>query len=612
MSDFLLSTDPADAPRLSTLLTALGHPDASIAAAWQCPFAAVAITTTPYHGLAPIDDDGKLVWVLGDPLLAGPLTGAPATCARTAALAASWRTAGAGLEPRHPAALCRLDRHTGELEIIIDAIGAVPIYLGVTDARLVLGSSPDLVAALIGAAVDPVSGTELLCNRRICFPHTLYAGVRQLRPGASHRFRLATPPDSPPDNRHRAVPWWTPPAVEDRPAREWSTIIRAALVDSLEAIAAQVGNAGSITLSGGLDTRWLAALAAPVLTLEAVCVTDGENVERRVARQIAARVGMAFRGLDRAKGHYARLLLGRPIWASSQNLWHHAHFIGLDLAASPRLVLGGYGADTALKRGETSFRARTMARAAGRLPAMAPPWQIEAWPAGLLSAAAAATIDARYAELARILERQGEDLAEAYGIWPFTQRGACAHFHANRRTMPAYEPFLSRTIADLAFRLPASMKEADITGRSAAPDLAVYGDIPVNAHRRGLIGFIRRIYGGRKNLDRIARWFSTMPRLRAWYSSGAWTPGFETRQDAGLQEAASAARQRIGGLLDLGSDVDDALNVRQIAALLQIDRALEIGRHAAPPAGHPSVVADGRATAARPPPQPRTAMPPSI
>jgi hypothetical protein len=56
-----------------------------IAAAWECPFAAVAITTTPYHGLAPIDDDGKLVWVLGDSLLAGSLTGTPATCARRTA-----------------------------------------------------------------------------------------------------------------------------------------------------------------------------------------------------------------------------------------------------------------------------------------------------------------------------------------------------------------------------------------------------------------------------------------------------------------------------------------------------------------------------------------------
>lgn len=581
MSDFLLSTITADAPRLRTILTTLSGADAAIATEWQCPFAAVAITTTPYPGLAPLEDDGKLVWVLGDPLLGGPMAGAPSSCARTAALAASWRTTGDTPEPRHPAALCRLDRQTGELEIVIDAIGGVPVYLSTQDGQAVIGSSPDLVAALTGAAVDPIAAAELLRNRRICFPHTLYAGVRQLRPGASHRFRLATE-----DRAPTTLPWWTPPSVESRPTSEWSAIIRAALTDSLEEIAAQIGKAGTITLSGGLDTRWLAALAAPLLTLEAVCVTDGENVERRVAQQVAERIGLAFRGLDRVKGHYARLLLGRPIWASSQNLWHHAHFIGLDLAASPRLVLGGFGADTALKRGETSFRARTMARADGKLPAAAPFWQVEALPAGALSAAEAAAIDAHYAELAAMLERRGEDLAEAFGIWPFTQRGTAAHFHANRRTMPAYEPFLSRTIADLAFRLPSSLKEAEIARLTAVPDLAIYGDIPINAHRRGLIGFIRRIYGGRKNLDRIARWFSTVPRLRSWYSSGAWTPGFETRQNIALQEATIAARQRIGGLLNFELRTDEALNLRQIAALLQIDRAIEISRNASPRANH--------------------------
>ena len=574
MSDFLLSTDPTDAPRVEDLLARLTLGGQRPALLAQGSFGSLAVTGTPYHGLQPLEEGASLFWVLGDPLLAAVDDATPPATARSRALLRRWRESASALRPEHPATICHLDRDTGELRLLIDAGGGAPVFLGQHGTRLVLGSTPDLVAALLTSPVDTTAAADLVINRRICFPYTLYADVRQLRPGASHGFRLAG------DARHaEEVLWWSPPAQEERPEADWIAAIRGALAETLQQLETQLGRQGTMTLSAGMDTRWLAILATDSrFALDAVCITDAENAERRIARQVAARLGMPFHGLDRPNDHYVRLLLGQPIWAGSQNLWHHAHFIGLDLEVVGSFVLGGYGADTALKCGETSLLARKLALVAGQLAAGAPFWQINPVAAGSPLAPFMAELDGRYTELARLLGRQGEPLAEAFGLWPFTQRATFGHYYANRRFLPIYEPFLSRAMTDLAFRLPTRFKLDGIFTRAAAAELGRHADITLNPNQRGLVGFARRTFGGQGRLDRLKRLLVRLRFLRSWYNAGSWTLGHTISEDPALRQATLTATEHLEAALGTRYAELDAVNVSTIAALLQIEAALTLGK----------------------------------
>jgi hypothetical protein len=215
--------------------------------------------------------------------------------------------------------------------------------------------------------------------------------------------------------------------------------------------------------------------------------------------------------------------------------------------------------------------------AAGRLPANAPFWQIDPVAADSPLAPFMAELAARYADLARLLGRQGESLAEAFGLWPFTQRASFGHFHANRRFLPIYEPFLSRAMTDLAFRLPTRYKLDGIFTRAAAAEFDRHADIVINPHQHGLIGFARRAFGGQGRLDLLKKLLARLRFLRSWYNAGAWTLGHTIREDPALRQATLAATGQIEAALGIRYAEPDAVNVRTIAALLQIEAALTLG-----------------------------------
>lgn len=496
--DFLFARDPRQVHRLKGVLRPLArrYPAGTMfvqRGSWGC----LVATGTRYAGYDPVRTADRIVVVSGDPLLAlcPPDADGPAESRRSLAMADALAR-GEALRPHHPAAILSVETDGGAVRVITDAWGAVPVYAVGESGDLMLGSSPDLLALVRPCSFDRVSAAEKLAARQVCWPATLYREIRELPPGAD--LRLAT------DGGVEEDRWWTPPLPEpDRPYEEWATELETAVADTLDRIAAQVGPRGSITLSAGLDSRYLLALAAERgrLDLAAVNIAAAENVSSWVAGEVAARFAVPFRSVRRRIDHYASILLQAPPEIGSNTCLSDAHFAGQALGTldpgHDAFLIGGFMADTLIMRGDPFTGDRAKAIRTKQIPRDAPRWASTA-ACLALDAETSASIDARWQEAERALGLTEGHSATLARIHPASRQGHKAHFDTARRDYPIYEPFMTAPALALGFRLPDGMKrptdgKAPFYGRHLQPT----ADIPVNlagsADFREMVGAMKRL-----------------------------------------------------------------------------------------------------------------------
>ena len=65
-----------------------------------------------------------------------------------------------------------------------DRAGREPFYYSVDDGRVVAATKAEEVAAETRSAVDPVSAADFIANATVCYPYSLFEGVRLVPPGA--------------------------------------------------------------------------------------------------------------------------------------------------------------------------------------------------------------------------------------------------------------------------------------------------------------------------------------------------------------------------------------------------------------------------------------------
>lgn len=148
------------------------------------------------------------------------------------------------------------DSRSGDVWLVRDRVGILPLYYSVDRARLVFASEVKaLLPALGRPTVDERGLAEYLAHRSVPAPRTLFEGVRKLPPG--HRARIGS------DGRIEVTPYWEPPAERDERWTDEEAVGRLdeALRNAVRrALVADVP-VGSY-LSGGLDSSLVVALAA--------------------------------------------------------------------------------------------------------------------------------------------------------------------------------------------------------------------------------------------------------------------------------------------------------------------------------------------------------------
>lgn len=196
-------------------------------------------------------------------------------------------------------ALALHDRAANAVWLVRDRLGIKPLYLSVTDQRVIFASEIKGIFELAGdleRRLNRDAVHEWAYFGNALGARTLYRGIEQLEPGCALRIDLA-------DGARRLFRYWSIPAALDRlsPDAEMQTPAAAA-AKTREILDRSVGRHMvsdvpiGLFLSGGLDSSSIACLAArhaetPLTTYSAAFDHDDENSELALAKQVAIACG---------------------------------------------------------------------------------------------------------------------------------------------------------------------------------------------------------------------------------------------------------------------------------------------------------------------------------
>lgn len=417
---------------------------------------ACVATGSQYGGLGPSDSDSELVLVLGDPL--DPAFAAearpPSTSAPNAGTARGlWeRFSEGGME--HPSSLVRISKTARSVDVVTDAYLSFPIFWAVHQGVVMLASSPDLLAGIHPTSFDTESAIERLSTGVISYPHTLYIEIKALPPASA----ITIAADGTVDHRR----WWTPPTPDEtaKPA-DLREELHASVIETLRRIdSAYGGRPGALTLSAGLDSRFIAAIATRerLLNFRTVNLAVGNNMPARTAGYIAKRLQIPLERVRRPVDFYSRLFLdGHPELGTNFCLAdaHFADGVLGDLGGSPYLI-GGYLADTMLKGRSGTAEREAIAHSARtgdsvlrvntytRLIEMGP------------DATSLVHERRREASIDLGITADHGSLVDFVSL----HRQSFGHFAAASRNYAVYEPFMTRGVINLSFRTPDAIKQS--------------------------------------------------------------------------------------------------------------------------------------------------------
>lgn len=179
----------------------------------------------------------------------------------------------------------RIDARTGDVDCLLDALGMAQVYVAAGANGWSLSNSVEVLRVLTGASrPDPLGVSSLLTLGWPAGDHTLLSGIGVLPGGHLHRFASSA----------EAHPLLTPETVVPRAMARPRPI-----GDLAAAMTRTVGAAGEgisplrCGITAGRDTRVVLALAlAAGLPVELFTSGHADDVDVRVARQLAARVGL--------------------------------------------------------------------------------------------------------------------------------------------------------------------------------------------------------------------------------------------------------------------------------------------------------------------------------
>ncbi len=260
-------------------------------------------------------------------------------------------------------AFAAMDRSTGTVHLVRDRLGVLPLYYRITSTELLFGSEIKAVLAGMGEAprVDFESLDSYLYGRSVPAPHTLFDGIRKVP--AAHRIEFTR------DGRRSEHRYWEP-AAED--AAAWEP---AQAVDAVDAAVTEAVQAALVAdvpvgayLSGGVDSSLIVAKAAALqggrLKTFAAGFGDPRHDELPYARQVSEHIGTDHHEV-RVDARDFEELWPQLTWHRDAPMSEPADFAVYRLAQAAReqvsVVLSGEGGDE-LFGGYPKYRvARAMA-----------------------------------------------------------------------------------------------------------------------------------------------------------------------------------------------------------------------------------------------------------
>ena len=188
------------------------------------------------------------------------------------------------------------------IHLVTDRCGVFPVYEAPGPAYC---SHPDVLASAVDEAhcLDEASLAEFIVSGTVTPPFTYYTRIRAAEFGTVFSFDLSTrQPTGPSKRRYFAFAYRGDSRTgEDELAAQLATALRRAVQRRTQT---RLGRT-AIALSGGLDSRVIAACSSNVQQSFAFCCYDQPNRELRIADAIAQSLSVPFAPFRREPDYYA-------------------------------------------------------------------------------------------------------------------------------------------------------------------------------------------------------------------------------------------------------------------------------------------------------------------
>jgi asparagine synthase (glutamine-hydrolysing) len=168
----------------------------------------------------------------------------------------------------------------------------------------VFGSHPDILAETCGLNqdLDVTSLAEFLISGKVSFPFTYYKRIRAVDYGAIHTIDVkGDRPIYESGRKYFEFNYSINPLVS-----EWELAVElgGAFKKAVNRRTLSLFGQTAISLSGGLDSRTILCCADNKDQIQAICFFDEENLEFRLARDIAREAGVKLIPFKRSFEHY--------------------------------------------------------------------------------------------------------------------------------------------------------------------------------------------------------------------------------------------------------------------------------------------------------------------
>jgi asparagine synthase (glutamine-hydrolysing) len=338
MGDFLVDFRPADLRTVASLADQLRH----------LPHVQTRVLRTPAFDLALAITENPGLW---DPYLRPDGSGGVAIAGRIALPDADLEAG--RTEPGQGGLVCKAlnariardgfatlenlsgnfaaiawDIPSGQVRLVNDVTGVLPVFETDTPTPAVLGSHPDLVARANGiqSDLDPVSIAEFLLTGTVSPPFTYYARLRCIGRANVLAFQYS---DGTTRLLDRRV--YLPLEFQGRPddreedlAEELASAFRRAVALRSRRVLGRC----AVALSGGLDSRAVLASLDPSADALAFTCYDSANLEFQSARSIANAVGIPFHPFRRDPEYYGSAASTGVRIGGGMGSFANNHFLG--------------------------------------------------------------------------------------------------------------------------------------------------------------------------------------------------------------------------------------------------------------------------------------------
>jgi len=199
------------------------------------------------------------------------------------------------------------DDRVNRAYIITDRCGMFPCYIH-NDSNKVfsISSHPDLLAQLSNKSHewDLDSFSEFLATGKISFPFTYYKDIHAMDFGSIHVFK----PENGSVEYHSKIKYFDFDYQIDHGLTEWELAeeLASSFRKAVNRRSLPIFGKTAVSLSGGLDSRSFLCALCNKADVVSFCFFDVENLEFKIAEQIANTAGVHLHRLNRDFDHYGK------------------------------------------------------------------------------------------------------------------------------------------------------------------------------------------------------------------------------------------------------------------------------------------------------------------